>query len=80
VVEIELLGMIAEEFAVHPGPDQPSIGVDVDLGHAELGRGQVFASSSRPKDRAFAGGIDPIDLFFERSNCRVTMGVPECAS
>ena len=35
-------GLVAEELAVHAGPDQPAVGVDVDLGDAELGGRQVF--------------------------------------
>src|SRR5436190_23470963 len=34
--EIELLGMIAEEFPMHTRPDQASIRVDIYLRHTEL--------------------------------------------
>ena len=36
------LGLVAEELAVHARPDQAAVGVDVDLGDAELGGGQIF--------------------------------------
>ena len=35
--EIEIAWLVAEELAVHARPHQAAIGVDVHLGHAELG-------------------------------------------
>src|SRR5579871_3266608 len=40
--EVELARMIAEILAMNTGPDQSAIGVDVHLGHSELGRRKVF--------------------------------------
>ena len=52
--EIELAGIVAEELAVDAGPDQAAVGVDVDLGHAELGGGQIFVlvHAAGGRDRA----------------------------
>jgi len=36
--EVEFRGLIPKKLAVDPGPDEPAIGVDVDLGNAELRR------------------------------------------
>ena len=47
VAEVELLRLVAEELAVHAGPDQAAVGVDVDLGDAELG-GRANSFSSTP--------------------------------
>src|SRR4051812_25619843 len=40
--EIELLGMVAEKFAMNTGPYQAPIGVDVHLGHTQLGGREIF--------------------------------------
>src|ERR1700679_891184 len=40
--EVELARLVAEELPVDAGPDKPSVGVDVDLGDAELRGRKVF--------------------------------------
>src|ERR1700730_5716715 len=67
--KIELFGMIAEEFAVHAYPDKPSIRVDVDLGHAEFRRGQVFLFiyTTRGGIKLPAGSVYPFDLRFRNA-------------
>ena len=40
--EIELLGVGLEELAMNAGPDQTAIGVDIDLGDAFLGSGEIL--------------------------------------
>lgn len=32
--EVELRGLVAEEFAMHAGPDEAAVGIDIDLGDA----------------------------------------------
>ena len=58
--KIELIGMIAEEFPMDPGPDQASVGVDVDLGDTEFGCGKVFIfiHASRRRIELPTGGVD----------------------
>ena len=66
-------GMIAEKFAMDAGPDQPAVGVDVDLGHAELGRGEVFVfvHAARGRIELSAGRIDPLDFFDRHARAAV---------
>src|SRR6478735_613373 len=61
--EIELLRVVAEVLAVDAGPDQAAVGIDVDLGDAELGGGKVLVGvdTDRAGDLA-AGGVDAGDL------------------
>jgi len=61
--EVELAGVVAEIFAVDPGPDEASVGVDVDLGDTELGSREVFVfvHATGVLDRA-ASSIDPADF------------------
>src|ERR1700730_1803914 len=40
--KIELLRVIAEEFAMHARPNKPAIRIDVDLGDSEFGGGKIF--------------------------------------
>jgi hypothetical protein len=49
--KIKLLGVIAEKLPVHPRPDKPSVGVDIDLGHPQPGGRQAFL----PKRRKLSG-------------------------
>ncbi len=56
--------MIAEEFAMDPRPDEPAIGIDVDLGHAEFRRRQVlvFVHPAGRGVELAAGGVDAFDF------------------
>ncbi len=71
--EIELARMIAEKFAVHARPDEAAVGVDVDLGHAELGGGQVFVfiDAARAGVERAAGRVDAADLFLRHAAAAV---------
>ena len=61
--EIELGGLVAEELAVNAGPNEAAVGVDVDLGDAEFGGGQVFVDvNSHGAGDGAAGGIDAGDF------------------
>ena len=78
--KIELLGMIAEKLPMHPGPDEPPIGVYIDLGDAEFGRGQIFilVHAAGRRIEFAAGRVDPLD-FFEIGTLElpcITIGVP----
>ncbi len=39
---IEVARLVAERLAIHPAPHQPAVGIDVHLGHAELGGRQIL--------------------------------------
>lgn len=77
--EVELLRMIAEKFAMHARPNKPAVGVDVDLGHAEFRRRQVFVLVY---PRADGSSFPPAALMRSTSSIGtlelpcMTMGVP----
>jgi hypothetical protein len=70
--EVELARLVAEELAVHARPDEAAVGVDVDLGDAELGGGQVLVDvdAHRAGDLA-AGGVDAVDLLLRHAGAAV---------
>ena len=55
------------------GPDQPAVGVDVHLGHAEFGGGEVlvFIHTARGWIQFPAGAIDPLDFFDRHAGAAV---------
>ena len=71
--EIEFRGLVAEEFAMHARPDEAAIGVDVHLGHAEFGRGQIFVfiHAARARIELAAGGIDALHFFHRHARAAV---------
>lgn len=71
--KIKLLGMVAEKFPMHAGPDKPAVGVDVDFGDAKLGRWQVFIFIHAAGGRVelAAGGVDSFDFFDRHARAAV---------
>ncbi len=61
--EVELGGFVTEELAVNAGPDEAAVSVDVDLGDAELGGGEVFVDvNAHGAGDGAAGGVDAGDF------------------
>src|SRR5436190_7561262 len=62
--EIELFGMIAEKFAMHAGPDEPAIRVDVYFSDAQFCRGQIFllVNAACGRIELATSGIDALDF------------------
>jgi hypothetical protein len=67
--KIELLGMIAEKFAMHPRPHEPAIGVDVHFGDTEFRSRQIFlfVYAARGRIEFATGGVDPLDFRFRNA-------------
>ena len=61
--QVEVLRVVAERFAVHAAPHQAAVGVDVDLGHAELGGAlELVRIHALGALELAAGGVDARDL------------------
>src|SRR5207244_8095511 len=67
--KIELLGMIAEEFAIDPSPNEAAVSVDVHFGHAEFRGGQIlfFIHAASRRIEFSTGGIDAVDFRFRNA-------------